>query len=44
MICSVSSNLVSGTSVYAETAHERLAVGWRASIETALEVAHRLSL
>ena len=44
MICAVSSNLVAGTSVYAETAHERLAVGWRASIETALETAVRLSL
>jgi uridine phosphorylase len=44
MICAVSSNLVAGTSVYAETAHERLAVGWRASIETALEVAARLEL
>jgi uridine phosphorylase len=44
MICAVSSNLVSGTSVYAENAHERLAVGWRASIETALETAHRLAL
>jgi uridine phosphorylase len=44
MICAVSSNLVAGTSVYAENAHERLAVGWRASIETALETAHRLAL
>jgi uridine phosphorylase len=44
MICAVSSNLVAGTSVYAESAHERLAVGWRASIETALEVALRLEL
>ncbi|HYH93037.1 MAG TPA: nucleoside phosphorylase [Candidatus Saccharimonadales bacterium] len=44
MICAVSSNLVTGTSVYAETAHERLAVGWRASIETALEAAARLEL
>lgn len=44
MICAVSSNLVTGTSVYAETVHERLAVGWRASIETALEVAVRLAL
>ena len=44
MICAVSSNLVAGTSVYAESAHERLAVGWRASIETALETAVRLSL
>ncbi len=44
MICAVSSNLVAGTSVYAESAHERLAVGWRASIETALDVAVRLAL
>lgn len=44
MICAVSSNLVAGTSVYAERAHERLAVGWRASIEIALEAAVRLSL
>lgn len=44
MICAVSSNLIAGTSVYAETAHERLAVGWRASIEVALETAVRLSL
>lgn len=44
MICAVSSNLVAGTSVYAERAHERLAVGWRASIEVALEAAVRLSL
>lgn len=44
MICAVSSNLVAGTSVYAKTAHERLAVGWRASIETALEAAARLGL
>ena len=44
MICAVSSNLVAGTSVYAESAHERLAVGWRASIETALDVAVRLEL
>ena len=44
MICAVSSNLIAGTSVYAETAHERLAVGWRASIEVALETALRLAL
>ena len=29
MICAVSSNLVAGTSVYDEDAHERLAIGWR---------------
>lgn len=44
MICAVSSNLVAGTSVYAEAAHERLALGWRASIEVALETAVALSL
>jgi len=44
MICAVSSNLVAGQSVYAEDAHARLAIGWRASIETALETAARLSL
>jgi uridine phosphorylase len=44
MICAVSSNLVAGTSVYSDDAHARLAVGWRASIETALETAARLSL
>jgi uridine phosphorylase len=44
MICAVSSNLVAGTSVYAKDAHDRLAIGWRASIETALEASVRLSL
>lgn len=44
MICAVSSNLVAGTSVYDADAHTRLAIGWRASIETALEAASRLQL
>jgi uridine phosphorylase len=44
MICAVSSNLVSGTSVYDEEAHRRLAVGWGASIESALDVIDRLGL
>lgn len=44
MICAVSSNLVAGTSVYDADAHTRLATGWRASIETALEASARLGL
>lgn len=44
MICAVSSNLVAGTSVYDDVAHTRLATGWRASIECALEASARLSL
>ena len=44
MICSVSSNLVAGTSVYDDEAHRRLATGWGASIEAALETAVALSL
>lgn len=42
MICSVSSNLVEGTSVY-ET-HDQLAAGWHRSIEVALRTAVALSL
>ena len=42
MICSVSSNLVDGASVY-ET-HEQLAAGWHRSIEAALRTAVALSL
>lgn len=42
MICSVSSNLVEGTSVY-ET-HDQLAEGWHRSIEVALRTAVALSL
>lgn len=44
MICAVSSNLVSGTSVYDATAHQRLATGWGASIEAALDTAVELRL
>ena len=44
MICSVSSNLVAGTSVYDEDAHKRLATGWGASVEAALETAVALAL
>ena len=44
MICAVSSILVAGTSVYDEDAHTRLATGWRASIESALDAAVRLGL
>jgi uridine phosphorylase len=44
MICAVSSNLVSGTSVYDDEAHRRLAVGWGASIEAALEAIVELGL
>jgi len=44
MICAVSSNLVAGTSVYDEEAHRRLAVGWGASIEAALDAAAELGL
>ena len=44
MICAVSSNLVAGTSVYDEDAHTRLATGWRASIESALDASVRLGL
>ena len=42
MICSVSSNLVEGTSVY--DAHDRLAAGWHHSIEVALRTAVALAL
>ncbi len=44
MICAVSSNLVADTSVYDEDAHRRLAVGWGASIEAALDTAVTLAL
>ena len=44
MICAVSSNLVAGTSVYDDEAHKRLATGWGASIEAALEAAVALRL
>jgi uridine phosphorylase len=44
MICAVSSNLVAGTSVYDDEAHKRLATGWGASIEAALEAAVALHL
>jgi uridine phosphorylase len=44
MICAVSSNLVAGTSVYDEDAHRRLATGWGASIEAALDTAVELGL
>jgi uridine phosphorylase len=44
MICAVSSNLVAGTSVYDDDAHRRLAVGWGASIEAALDTAVELGL
>jgi len=42
MICSVSSNLVEGASVY--DSHERLAAGWHHSIEAALRTAVALAL
>jgi uridine phosphorylase len=44
MICAVSSNLAAGTSVYDEEAHRRLAIGWGASIEAALDAAVKLGL
>lgn len=44
MICAVSSNLVGGTSVYDDEAHKRLATGWGASIEAALDAALELAL
>ena len=44
MICAVSSNLVSGTSVYDDEAHKRLATGWGASIEAALDASVELGL
>jgi uridine phosphorylase len=44
MICAVSSNLVGGTSVYDNEAHKRLATGWGASIEAALDAAVELGL
>lgn len=44
MICAVSSNLVAGTSVYDDEAHKRLATGWGASIEAALDTAVDLAL
>lgn len=42
MICSVSSNLVEGASVY--DSHDRLAAGWHHSIEAALRAAVALAL
>jgi len=42
MICSVSSNLVEGASVY--DSHDQLAAGWHHSIEVALRTAVALSL
>ena len=44
MICAVSSNLFAGTSVYDDEAHRRLAVGWGASIESALDAIVELGL
>jgi DeoD family purine-nucleoside phosphorylase len=44
MICAVSSNLVAGTSVYDDEAHRRLALGWGASIEAALDAIVELGL
>ncbi len=44
MICAVSSNLVTGTSVYDDEAHRRLARGWGASIEAALDAVVELGL
>ena len=44
MINAVSSNLVTGTSVYDADAHARLVTGWGASIEVALETAVALGL
>jgi uridine phosphorylase len=44
MICAVSSNLITGTSVYDDEAHKRLATGWGASIEAALDAAVELGL
>jgi uridine phosphorylase len=44
MICATSSNLVEGTSVYDEEAHRRLAIGWGASIEAALDAIVELGL
>ena len=44
MICAVSSNLVAGTSVYDDEAHRRLAVGWGASVEAALDAIVELGL
>ncbi|UDY23779.1 nucleoside phosphorylase [Nocardioides sp. Kera G14] len=43
MVCSASSNLVAGQSLYGDT-HDRLANGWRLSIEAALETAVELEL
>jgi uridine phosphorylase len=42
MVCSVSSNLVEGASVY--DSHDRLAAGWHHSIEAALRTAVALAL
>ena len=42
MICSVSSNLVAGASVY--DSHDRLAAGWHHSIEAVLRTAVALEL
>ena len=44
MICSTSSNLATGVSVYDDEAHRRLAVGWGASVEAALEAIVELGL
>jgi uridine phosphorylase len=44
MICAVSSNLVTGTSVYDDDAHRRLTTGWGASIEAALDAVVELGL
>ena len=44
MICAVSSNLVAGTSLYDDRAARRLAIGWGASIEAALDTAVELAL
>ncbi len=44
MICAVSSNLVTGTSVYDDEAHRRLTTGWGASIEAALDAVVELGL
>ncbi|PTL72844.1 hypothetical protein C1I63_08285 [Rathayibacter caricis DSM 15933] len=43
MVCACSSNLVDGASLYSGT-KDRLAQGWRLSIEAALETAVRLKL
>ncbi len=43
MICSCSSNLVDGASLYGDT-HDQLRDGWMASIEVALDTAVALDL